>query len=118
MVEIILGLIAAVVIVFLGVVAMQPAEFRVTRSGAIPAPGSSILFTYTANPGGECPSGNPCPCNFNGDANLNSQDFFDFLSCFFTNGCPEADYNNDMVVNSQDFFDFLGCFFDPPKGCN
>ena len=46
------------------------------------------------------------------------RDFFDFLGCFFTNGCPDADYNNDNAVNSQDFFDFLGCFFAPPAGCN
>ena len=44
MLEIILGLIAAVVIVFLGVVAMQPAEFRVTRSGSIPAPAAAVFL--------------------------------------------------------------------------
>jgi hypothetical protein len=65
-------------------------------------------------------AGNACPCNFNHDAALNSQDFFDFLSCFFGGACPageDADYNNDTVVNSQDFFDFLVCFFAPPKAC-
>jgi hypothetical protein len=87
-------------------------------TGAVPAPGTSVTFVAGANPGGECPSDNPCPCNFNGDQNLNSQDFFDFLACFFTPGCPEADYNNSGQVNSQDFFDFLSCFFSPPKGCN
>lgn len=56
------------------------------------------------------PSSN-CPCDWNADAILNSQDFFDFLSAFF-NG--KADFNNDGLSNSQDFFDFLGCFF---AGC-
>ncbi|MGE3109793.1 MAG: hypothetical protein AB7O77_15755, partial [Phycisphaerales bacterium] len=58
-----------------------------------------------------------CPCNFNGDAFLNSPDFFDFIACFFTQGCPQADYNNDQFINSQDFFDFLACIFVPPPGC-
>jgi len=56
-----------------------------------------------------------CPCNFNGDDFLNSQDFFDFITAFFAN---EADYNCDTFVNSQDFFDFLSCFFTPPAGCS
>ena len=43
MLEIVLGLIAAVVIIFLGVVAMQPAEFRVTRSGTIPASPAAVF---------------------------------------------------------------------------
>jgi len=52
-----------------------------------------------------------CPCDWNSDAFLNSQDFFDFLAAFFSNN---ADFNNDGLTNSQDFFDFLGCFF---AGC-
>jgi len=58
-----------------------------------------------------------CNCNFNQDDFLNSQDFFDFLSCFLADSCPQgrtADINQDDVVNSQDFFDFLSCFF---SGC-
>jgi hypothetical protein len=58
----------------------------------------------------------PCPCDFNTDGALNSQDFFDFLVAFFAQDAS-ADFNNDTLVNSQDFFDFLGCFFSPPKGC-
>jgi hypothetical protein len=58
-----------------------------------------------------------CPCDFNADEILNSQDFFDFLTAFFANQ-PSADYNNDDVINSQDFFDFLTCFFTPPAGCS
>jgi hypothetical protein len=61
---------------------------------------------------------NNCPCDFNHDGRLNSQDFFDFLACFFTAGCPQGDYNGDHIINSQDFFDFLACFFAPPAGCN
>jgi hypothetical protein len=75
---------------------------------------SEITNTLSPNP---C-EGQACPCDFNHDSVLNSQDFFDFLNCFFMPGCANADYNHDMVVNSQDFFDFLNCFFMPPAGCN
>jgi hypothetical protein len=66
----------------------------------------------------EC--GRKCPCDFNSDGRLNSQDFFDFLTCFFGGRCPtgrSADYNMDNTTNSQDFFDFLECFFEPPDDC-
>lgn len=47
----------------------------------------------------------PCPCNVNCDQFLNSQDFFDFISCFFGGACPpgmsSGDYNGDGSTNSQ-----------------
>lgn len=45
---------------------------------------------------------------------LNSMDFFEFMTFFFTDE-PRADFNRDDVVNTQDFFDFLEAFF---VGCS
>ena len=55
-----------------------------------------------------------CAADVNQDCVVNSQDLFDFLTCFFTPQCPEGDFTRDGVVNSQDFFDFLAAFF---SGC-
>jgi hypothetical protein len=51
-----------------------------------------------------------CPGDFNDDAVVNSQDFFDFLVAFFA-ADPGADFNADLLINSQDFFDYLAAFF-------
>lgn len=55
-----------------------------------------------------------CRCDWNASGSLTSQDFFDFISAFFSNN---ADFNHDGTTTSQDFFDFLICFLSPPQGC-
>jgi hypothetical protein len=55
-----------------------------------------------------------CPADLNADGLATSQDFFDFLTAYFTPEGGRADFNRDGAVNSQDFFDFLAAFF---AGC-
>jgi len=81
--------------------ATQGTQYLIRVGGWLGESGSGTMVT----------SCNPCPCNWNHDAVLNSQDFFDFLSAFFQGN---ADYNLSGSTNSQDFFDFLSCFF---TGC-
>lgn len=50
-----------------------------------------------------------CAADFNGDGEVNSQDFIAFLNAFVA-GDPSADFNGDGIVNSQDFIMFLNAF--------
>ncbi len=55
-----------------------------------------------------------CPCDWDDDGVIGTSDFFAFVTDFFAG---DADVNFDWSTNSQDFFDFLACFFAPPSGC-
>lgn len=91
-----------------------PADLTCALSGVgdILAPGES--FNITLGIGGEIQGGG-CAPDWNGDGELNSDDFFDFIDDFLNSG--DADYNGDGETNSDDFFDFIGDFLFPPNGC-
>jgi hypothetical protein len=88
-----------------------------TSLGVFKALGSGPPFVFQQMLGGVdgqyigVVPGPACACDWNEDAMLNSQDYFDFLTDFFTGA---ADLNQDGLTNSQDYFDFLICFF---SGC-
>jgi hypothetical protein len=50
-----------------------------------------------------------CRVDFNGDGNVNIQDFLAFLSAF-AGGSAQADFNGDAQVNIQDFLGFLQAY--------
>ncbi|MBC7771174.1 MAG: hypothetical protein H7210_01635 [Pyrinomonadaceae bacterium] len=80
--------------------------------GAFDSTAPTLLFGHQTFADFTTGSGT-CAADFNDDSSVNSADFFDFLTAFFTSA-PAADFNADGHVNSQDFFDFLAAFF---AGC-
>lgn len=60
-----------------------------------------------------------CPADWNGDGNLNDQDWFDWVNDYFTQTGPQGqfDFNGDGNQNDQDWFDFANAFFAPGPGC-
>jgi hypothetical protein len=70
---------------------LTPAE--IAALGAVDAAG--IVFTA-----------DPCPQDFNGDGQVNTQDFLAYLNAWVA-GDPRADWNDDGTVNTQDFLAYL-----------
>ena len=50
-----------------------------------------------------------CPADFDGDGEVNSQDFIGYLNAFVV-GDSAADFDGDGEVNSQDFIGYLNAF--------
>jgi len=50
--------------------------------------------------------------DIDGDGVVTIDDFFLFMSLFFSND-PRADINGDGIVTIEDYFSFLSCFFAP-----
>jgi hypothetical protein len=83
---------------------------QLTSAGCAAAGGSFTGLDTSCTQPGIC----VCPCDWNDDDGVNSQDYFDFLTAFFGNN---GDFNQDGTTNSQDYFDFLTCFFELPGAC-
>lgn len=54
-----------------------------------------------------------CPCDADGSGSISVNDTFAFLSLYFAQVMPHADFNGDGIVTVQDVFDFLSCYFAP-----
>lgn len=48
-----------------------------------------------------------CFCDWNNSGEVTSEDLFSFLDDFFLD---HADFNRDSSTNTQDFYDFISCF--------
>jgi len=69
-----------------------------------------FAFAYIPYTGVTVPPVDTCTADFNNDDAVSSQDFFDFITAFFSSDVY-ADVNPDRFLSSQDFFDFITAFF-------
>ncbi|MBC7773657.1 MAG: right-handed parallel beta-helix repeat-containing protein [Pyrinomonadaceae bacterium] len=87
---------------------MSPAAGRGVSPAPVPGDYLGVCYRDPPSIGSleipERPAG-----DFNKDGTLDTRDFFEFLSAFFTVQ-PAGDFNADGVINSQDFFDFVAAF--------
>ena len=98
---------------------LAPGADSALGAGVAPDPLASDAGTYDVVVSHACTSVysegvelgvNHCVADFNSDAVINSQDFFDFLSAYFA-GLPAADVDGSGTVDSQDVFAYLEAFF-------
>lgn len=80
-----------------GVVSPRYLRFRCRVNGCTSTDSDPVTLTM-------------CFADINCDGIASSQDFFDFVSAFFS-GDELADFNHNGSVSSQDFFDFIAVFF-------
>jgi hypothetical protein len=97
-----------------GIIISTSTDFAHTASFATSGPAFNVPPGYTVNSDEAGVTDNSfgiCLCDWDHSGDVNSQDFFQFLTDFFAGN---ADFNSDGTTISQDLFDFLGCFF---AGC-
>ncbi len=54
---------------------------------------------------------NPCPPDINGDGNLDPDDLADYIACYFTPPCDQADYDGSGSVDPDDLSDYIAAYF-------
>ena len=85
------------------------------NSGAVMIGGGWLVSPGFLNPTNSPTPTRPCPADFNGDSEYNSDDLADFIGGYFrVVRDPRCDLNRDGVIDSEDLSDFITIYF---SGC-